>query len=163
MERHQKFTKCPGCDEDTKPEFPIIKFQIGLVPADQIKAEKAIGLQRKSQFDNRFKFAYLSEIGLESNSWVLIPSKKILDNENIEHITVRGTCYASCFQEELPEITLHSIMGFGSRYVEKMKILKMTNNEQLMIYNENHVNVRYQPFRVIRKTQIEVITELMPP
>ena len=52
MERHEKFTKCPGCDEDTKPEFPIIKFQIGLVPAHQIKTEKAIGLQRKSQFDN---------------------------------------------------------------------------------------------------------------
>ena len=84
-----------------------------------------------------------------------------MDNENIEHISVRSTCYASCFQEELPEITLHSIMGFGSRYVEKMKILKMTNNEQLMIYNENHVNVRYQPFRVIRPTQIEVIMELI--
>ena len=49
MERHQNFTNCPGCDDDTKPEFPIIKFQIGLVPADQIKAEKSIGLQRKSQ------------------------------------------------------------------------------------------------------------------
>ena len=50
MERHEKFTKCPGCDDDTKPEFPIIKFQIGLTPSDQIKAEKAIGLQRKSQY-----------------------------------------------------------------------------------------------------------------
>ena len=47
MERHPEFTKCPDCDEDTKPEFPVIRFQIGLVPADQIKAEKAIGLQRK--------------------------------------------------------------------------------------------------------------------
>ena len=45
------------------------------------------------------------------------------------NVSVRGNCYASCFQKELPEITLHSIMGFGSRYVEKMKILKMTNNE----------------------------------
>ena len=125
MERHQKFTKCPGCDEDTKPEFPIIKFQIGLVPADQIKAGKAIGLQRKSQFDNRFKFSYLSEIGLESNSSVLIPPEKVLD----ENVSVRGNCYSLCFQEELPKITLHSIMGFGSRYVEKMKIFKMTNNE----------------------------------
>ena len=50
MERHQKFTKCSGCDEDTKPEFPIIKYQIGLVPAHKIKVEKAIGLQRKSQY-----------------------------------------------------------------------------------------------------------------
>ena len=54
MERHEKFTKCPGCDDDTKPEFPIIKFQIGLVPAHQIKAEKAIGLQRKSQIDAEY-------------------------------------------------------------------------------------------------------------
>ena len=32
-----------------------------------------------------------------------------------------------------------------------------------LIYNENHVNVRYQPFKVIRPTQIEVIIELMSP
>ena len=49
MERHEKFTTCPGCDENTKPELPTIRFQIGLVPSAQIKAEKAIGLQRKSQ------------------------------------------------------------------------------------------------------------------
>ena len=30
-----------------------------------------------------------------------------------------------------------------------------------LIYNENHVNVRYQPFKVIRPTQIEVIMELI--
>ena len=48
IERHQKLTKCPGCDENTKPELPTIKFQIGLVPSDQIKTEKSIGLQRKS-------------------------------------------------------------------------------------------------------------------
>ena len=48
MERHEKFTKCPGCDGNSKPEFPKIKFQIGLVPADQIQAEKSIGLQRMS-------------------------------------------------------------------------------------------------------------------
>ena len=49
MERHEKLTKCPGCDENTKPELPTIRFQIGLVPSHRIKAEKAIGLQRKSQ------------------------------------------------------------------------------------------------------------------
>ena len=49
IERHEKLTKCPGCDENTKPELPTIRFQIGLVPSHRIKAEKAIGLQRKSQ------------------------------------------------------------------------------------------------------------------
>ena len=49
MERHEKTTKCPDCDENTKPELPYIRFQIGLVPSDQIKAEKVVGLQRKSQ------------------------------------------------------------------------------------------------------------------
>ena len=48
MERHEKFTTCPGCDENTKPELPTIRFQIGLVPSHRIKAEKAIGLQSKS-------------------------------------------------------------------------------------------------------------------
>ena len=69
------------------------------------------------------------EIGLESNSWVFIPPESILNAENIDQVSVRGNCYASCFEKDLPEITLHSIMGFGSRYVEKMKILKMTNDE----------------------------------
>ena len=77
------------------------------------------------------------EIGLDSNpSFFLPPELNPLwiflngnDTENIEHVSVRGNCYASCFEKDLPEITLHSIMGFGSRYVEKMKILKMTNDE----------------------------------
>ena len=49
MERHEKSKKSPGWDENSKPEMPFIKFQIGLVPSDQIKAEKVVGLQRKSQ------------------------------------------------------------------------------------------------------------------
>ena len=48
LERHQKYTKCDGCDENTKPEPPKIEFQMALVPADQIKPEKSIGLIRES-------------------------------------------------------------------------------------------------------------------
>ena len=46
-----------------------------------------------------------------------------------EILTARGNCYHSCFQEDLPEITIHSIMGFGSKHVEKMKIVKTTDLE----------------------------------
>ena len=46
-----------------------------------------------------------------------------------EILTARGNCYHSCFQEDLPEITIHSIMGFGSRHVEKMRIVKTTGLE----------------------------------
>ena len=46
-----------------------------------------------------------------------------------EILTARGNCYHSCFQEDLPEITIHSIMGFGSRHVEKMIIVKTTGLE----------------------------------
>ena len=46
-----------------------------------------------------------------------------------EAMSARGNCYPSCIQGDLPEITLHSIMGFGSRNVKKMKILKLTNGE----------------------------------
>ena len=62
----------------------------------------------------------------------MIPAKDVINmNSTVEDeaMSARGNCYPSCFQGDLPEITLHSIMGFGSRYVEKMKILKMTNNE----------------------------------
>lgn len=46
-----------------------------------------------------------------------------------EAMSARGNCYPSCFQGDLPEITLHSIMGFGSRNVKKMKILKLTDGK----------------------------------
>ena len=47
IERHHKLTKCEDCDKHTKPDFPTIKFQMGLEPAHQIVSEKAIGLKRK--------------------------------------------------------------------------------------------------------------------
>ena len=104
-----------------------------------------------------------------------------------EIMTARGNCYHSCFQGDLPEITIHSIMGFGSRHVEKMKIVKVapslkvqdSNNitrelnyhildtefmntwainysNSEIIYNEDHVNIRYQAFKVIRSSKIKV-------
>ena len=42
MERDEKFSE--------RFWFPRISFQIGLVPADQIKPEKSIGLTRKSSY-----------------------------------------------------------------------------------------------------------------
>ena len=53
-----------------------------------------------------------------------------------EIMTARGNCYHSCFQGDLPEITIHSIMGFGSRHVEKMKIVKTTGVE-VEYFNNN--------------------------
>ena len=50
IERHPNFVKCDGCDENTKPQLPLIRFQMALVPADQIKPEKSIGLTRKSLY-----------------------------------------------------------------------------------------------------------------
>ena len=47
IERHQNFTKCDGCDENTKPDLPTIRFQMALVPSHQIKADKSIGLMRE--------------------------------------------------------------------------------------------------------------------
>ena len=47
IERHPNYTACFGCDGNSEPEFPTIQFQMALVPANQIKAEKAIGLMRK--------------------------------------------------------------------------------------------------------------------
>ena len=46
-----------------------------------------------------------------------------------EVMTSRGNCYYSCIQENLPEITIHSIMGLGSKHVEKMKIERTTGFE----------------------------------
>ena len=46
-----------------------------------------------------------------------------------EAMSARGNCYPSCIQGDIPEITLHSVLGFGSRNVKKMKILKLTNGE----------------------------------
>ena len=47
IERHQNFIKCDGCDENTKPDLPRIRFQMALVPSNQIKSVKSIGLMRK--------------------------------------------------------------------------------------------------------------------
>ena len=69
-----------------------------------------------------------SEIGLDSNAWIFIPSNMSSPDED-EIMTARGNCYHTCFQEDLPEITIHSIMGFGSKHVEKMKIVKTTGSE----------------------------------
>jgi len=87
----------------------------------------------------------LSEIGLDSNPWLFIPSNMSSTDED-EVMTARGNCYYSCFQENLPEITIHSIMGFGSKHVEKMKIVRTTGFEtarqntnftRQMIYSRN--------------------------
>ena len=81
------------------------------------------------------------EIGLNSNPWLFIPPKEAVSsslpifnntpiNNNLdEQMFARGHCYDSCFKDDLPEITLHSILGFGSRHVTKMKILKLTKGE----------------------------------
>ena len=130
-------------------------------------------------------------------------SSFLLSNNTLdEQMFARGHCYDSCFKDDLPEITLHSILGFGSRHVTEMKILKLTKGEMskpclnckrncfkwnrslsfffekwnytiqwcwsnrawnlkhssdALIYNENHVNIRYQAFKVIRPTKIKVI------
>ena len=42
MERDEKFSP--------RFRFPRIRFQIGLVPADQIKSEQFIGIMRKSSY-----------------------------------------------------------------------------------------------------------------
>ena len=70
----------------------------------------------------------LSEIGLNNNPWLFIPSNMSTTDED-EIMTARGNCYYSCFQENLPEITIHSIMGFGSRHVQNMKILRTAGFE----------------------------------
>ena len=50
IERHQNFIKCDGCDENTKPDLPTIRFQIALVPSHQIKEDKSIGLMREFSY-----------------------------------------------------------------------------------------------------------------
>ena len=70
----------------------------------------------------------LSEIGLDNNPWLFIPSNMSTTDED-EVMKTRGNCYYPCFQENLPEITIHSIMGFGSRHVQNMKIVKTTGFE----------------------------------
>ena len=53
----------------------------------------------------------------------MIPAKDVINmNSTVEDeaMSARGNCYPSCFQGDIPEITLHSIMGFGSRNVKKM-------------------------------------------
>ena len=72
------------------------------------------------------------EIGLDSNPWVFIPSKDSINMSSTvvdDVMTARGNCYSTCFESDLPEMTLHSIMGFGSRNVKKMKILKLTDGQ----------------------------------
>ena len=68
----------------------------------------------------------LSEIGLDNNPWLFIPSNMSTTDKD-EVMTARGNCYYSCFQEN--EITIHSIMGFGSRHVQKMKIVRTAGFE----------------------------------
>ena len=82
------------------------------------------------------------EIGLDSNPWLFIPPKEALDTLD-EPMFARGHCYDACFKDDLPEITLHSILGFGSRHVTKMKILKLTEGEM----GEPYLNCKRNCFR----------------
>ena len=66
-------------------------------------------------------------------------------------LSARGHCYDSCFQNDLSEITLHSVIGLGSKDVEKMKIFNGDN----LIY-ENHINHQNQSFKVIKPTKLQV-------
>ena len=68
----------------------------------------------------------LSEIGLDDNPWLFIPSN-MSSTDKDDGMTARGNCYYSCFQET--EIKIHSIMGFGSRHVQKMKIVRTAGFE----------------------------------
>ena len=72
---------------------------------------------------------YILEIGLAKDHSALLPPKAIFDAEDIGDFTIRGNCYPDCFQQSHEEINLHSIIELGSKNVEKMKILKLTNGE----------------------------------
>ena len=144
-----------------------------------------------------FEFTFFSEIGIENNRpKEFSPELDLTGGIGLSLIpkpfSAIGNCYASCFPKNITKITLHSIMGLGSRNVQKMQIVKLTNDKMeescencnrnlfrlkfsifsfenrgissnlyyysdALIYNENHVNTRYQPFKVIRSTQIEVL------
>ena len=69
---------------------------------------------------------YISEIGLANDHSALLPPKDIFHTDDI---AIRGYCYPDCFQQSYDEINLHSIIELGSKNVEKMKILKLTNGE----------------------------------
>ena len=113
---------------------------MALVPSHQIKADKSIGLMREFLYYRDCRPKWFLEIGLDRNPWLFIPpeeavgssfhlSNNTLDDTLDEQMFARGHCYDSCFKDDLPEITLHSILGFGSRHVTKMKILKLTKGE----------------------------------
>ena len=72
---------------------------------------------------------YISEIGLSNDHSALLPSKDIFDIDDIGDFTLRGNCYPDCFQQSYEEINLHSVIELGSKNVERMKILKLTNGE----------------------------------
>ena len=69
-----------------------------------------------------------------------------------EILSARGHCYDSCFQNDLLEITLHSVIGLGSKDVEKMKIF----NGDSLIYYENHINHQNKSFKLIKPTKLQV-------
>ena len=81
------------------------------------------------QLECTWNVLYISEIGLAKDHSALLPPKDIFDSDDIEDFTIRGNCYADCFQQSYDEINLHSIIELGSKNVEKMKILKLTNGE----------------------------------
>ena len=58
----------------------------------------------------------------------MVPPKNIFGNETGDFV-LRGNCYHDCFKDADAEINLHSIIEFGSKNVEKMKILKLTNGK----------------------------------
>ena len=69
-----------------------------------------------------------SEIGLAKDNSAVVPPKNIFGNETGDFV-LRGNCYHDCFKDADAEINLHSIIEFGSKNVEKMKILKLTNGK----------------------------------
>ena len=63
-----------------------------------------------------------------------MPPKDIFNVDDIGNFTIRGNCHPDCFEashlgyeQYYEEINLHSIIELGSKNVEKMKILKLTN------------------------------------
>ena len=70
------------------------------------------------------------EIGLADDHSLFVPPKQLFHSTAIAEtgFRARGNCYHSCF-EEVPEITLHSILELGSPNVEQMEILKFKNDK----------------------------------
>ena len=84
------------------------------------------------------------EIGLANDHSVFLPPQKMFNlefteppeedaNSRLGHLlplrpSQRGNCYRDCFNE-VPEITIHSILGIGSPNVKQMKVLKFKNDK----------------------------------